>query len=137
MKLRRLNMKEIKFRAKIKPHRMVPPPDDFEQSWVYGSYVDRSGQGYVYDFIIDAEGEKHAVIRKTVGQFVGLTDNSGTEIYEGDVVETYINYGPAGDTKSTIKAKISPWGCNIQKWVVEQALLLEVIGNIHENPELV
>ena len=68
----------------------------------------------------------HEVIHETVGQFTGLTDKNSNKIFEGDVLEgKYKNRG-------------------VMEWYEKDACFsrfyplidFEVIGNIHDNPEL-
>lgn len=84
--------------------------------------------------------EHEIVISETVGQYTGLKDKTGRKIFEGDIVQNII-------TKETA----------IVRWYTEYSAFMlydknnnkvyflydndfnkiEIIGNIHDNPELV
>lgn len=82
------------------------------------------------------------VIPETVGQYTGLTDKNGTKIFEGDIVTGLFLYSlPVNGLVSFQDGsfgliwhfgdveKFNPFTsmCNV---------IYEVIGNIHDNPEL-
>lgn len=74
---------------------------------------------------------------KTVGQFTGLLDKNGNEIYEGDIVKPNIKYITRNCQvvfdSLCFKLATKEW----TNWFSEHVWLeLEVIGNIFENPEL-
>ena len=78
------------------------------------------------------------VIPETVGQYTGLTDKNGKKIFEGDIVTGYFNH-------EKIVGYIF-YGGNAQFFIQRDGIYgigldnsdcwLEVIGNIHDNPEL-
>ena len=76
----------------------------------------------------------------TVGQYTGLRDNHGERIFEGDIVEGCDftpedgGYGVVGYDDGAFEIT----GNNIEGTFHENywGIDLEVIGNIHDNPEL-
>ena len=89
------------------------------------------------------------VIPETVGQFIGLTDKNGKKIFEGDIVNVLGNQD-VDDWKNVnynaLIAFLDGGFCAIDGTKEEHAVRryalarmdfeLEVIGNIHDNPEL-
>ena len=132
-------MREIKFRGK-----------DIETGeWIYGHFFQRLGH---YPAIVEPrprDGKvmyyEIAVEDNTVGQFTGLLDKNGKEIYEGDIIGCHnpeikhlIFYNEKegrfmaalnGDTENYF---VGVCGLDDRRWNASK----EVIGNIHDNPEL-
>lgn len=136
-------MRDIKFRGKR--------VDNGE--WVYGYYVKISVKktkhfiytGYAETDCDEIFPDKVEVITETVGQFTGLTDKNGNEIYEGDILTTDIkrpyliveyrdgsfmfNCNDGGEDYYDIMLPIMKEPQTQYKYGV-------IIGNIHDTPEL-
>lgn len=73
----------------------------------------------------------------TVGQFTGLFDKNGMEIYEGDIVQ-YIGNELGDEFKNEVKfegAGFDPIAAIY--WMSDiEGVGCEIIGNIYDNPEL-
>lgn len=109
-------------------------------SWLFGS-LDTTEKECPSIIYIDRFGNRCRVFLdpKTVGQYTGLTDKNGKKIFEGDILKNIesneivaICYGGCSFCYShngTIYGiDDSETGLEMNEW--------EVIGNIHDNPEL-
>lgn len=70
---------------------------------------------------------------ETVGQFTGMYDKNGRRIFEGDIVEAMMDFGPAGFYKQVVSVG---WvdGRGYQ-WEYFDTSTIEVIGNIYDDYE--
>lgn len=137
-------MREIKFRGMVVDSITV---NGKKNVFVYGDRIHYDKE----DYYILSQNERNwdvhegcRVIPETVGQFTGLLDKNGKEIYEGDIINIKGGFIRAiywdderlgwstlaecdADTDGEDKLFYHGWdGINE----------LEVIGNIHENKEL-
>ena len=103
--------------------------------WYYGVPI-QCDDG---DWQICTNCSKRTVIAKTIGQYTGLTDKNGKKIFEGDIV----NYnGTNHKVVFETRGESAYFGIeinNIETWrfcLEVPAKLMNVIGNIYDNPEL-
>ena len=130
-------MREILFRGKR--------TDNGE--WVEGCLVHRSmfyGEPCDNYFIL-CDGEFHCdyynaseVIPETIGQYTGLTDKNGNKIFEGDIVrvDDTENAVVEYDETSAFYMVVFDRAESDFGSLIEQYPNVEIIGNIHDNPEL-
>ena len=123
-------MREILFRGK----------SILTDEWLYGVIVHYADDYFMVDSTSNIGYlEPDLLFSETIGQYTGLTDKNGTRIFEGDIVryrgeEHVVVFETRGETGYFgIKIDhIETWGFCLSV----PAKLMEVIGNIHDNPEL-
>ena len=115
--------------------------------WQYGS-LDISNPDVPEINRIDRYNNKMRVpiIIETVGQYTGLTDKNGKKIFEGDILTDNPNSKIANIYEIVWYEELAGFmlddGLELYgtyDWIEchgENKILLEVIGNIHDNPEL-
>lgn len=121
-------MREIKFRGK-----------STSTKWLYGNLLTYTVNGVLWAKIWenDEDGKlggkrSYTVEPRTVGQYTGLRDKNGVEIYEGDIVDT-MALGMFEVIFDCGAFRIAH-GCI--KFTMIEGSYYEVVGNVHDSPEL-
>lgn len=140
-------MREILFRAK----------DPDTGIWHYGNYVALDDTTYCFaaDYEMHPDNTKHYIVfdmvtdwglpnrhmkadidPNTLGQFTGLRDKNGKQIFEGDIVLIPAYMG--GKHQTTVYFKGGKFAVDGSNYSFKDipASKTEVIGNIYDNPEL-
>lgn len=122
-------MRDIKFRGKRLDN----------DEWIYGHYYEYQTSPFIRyeDYSDNASTEIDKEVRlETVGQYTGLKDKNGKEIYDddllkdkfGDIYTASWNGCLYGRSKMGHRLR-----CDIIRKIEEE---FEIIGNKHDNPEL-
>ena len=144
-------MREILFRGQTRKlgEKVYMTGEKVPGNWVYGGIFQGKGcYSVMYgcpdaDDITGATLEKHVVYTDTVGQFTGLTDKNGVQMWEGDIIKGLFYH--ERPILAVVKFKDGAFGlewnrsgaktfyaftslCNVQ---------YEKLGNIYDNPELI
>lgn len=132
--------------------RIVTTSDE----WIYGYYVYGSISTYIYSTLHNPK--MVSVDPKTVGRCIGLTDKNGKTIFEGDILQAgdyrfVVKFGKCDGVQNVdhevgyIGFYVIPIGKDSELFIESgvrtdilywlNAYEVYVIGNIHDNPELI
>ncbi len=122
--------------------------------WLHGFYLQNRGAHFVCpdEFATNKCFDDYQVDPETVGQFTGIVDKNDKEIYEGDIVKTQFSKDPLGhvvwhnngyfcictsDERMKYGEDFTTIGQFVQDQIDGDRIKIDVIGNIHDNPELI
>ena len=120
-------MREILFRGKT-----------FDGRWVMGDLSQhKNGKKFIK---CGSAVQSYEVIPETVGQYTGLTDKNGKKIFEGDIVRMfyasgYVEVGVIRYSNDTCRFRFVVEENHIG-YGFDDTDIMEVIGNVYDNPEL-
>lgn len=143
-------MREILFRGQTRKfgEKVNIAGEKLPGNWVYGGiFMGTGDHSIIYGGEMKEEIKKNVVYSDTVGQFTGLKDKNGKKIFEGDVVRYSMREIGGKDSFATNPVIFAEGGFAVGCYFLNHWLWdgldgniridgIEVIGNIHDNPEL-
>ena len=118
--------------------------------WLYGDLMhDNLGGCYVYPLYAENLYAENKVDPDTVGEFSGMTDKNGVKVFEGDIVEVFdFTSAYASKYRGVVKMYRGSWCVEYEDSIFDMVAhprlffddfadrKTDVIGNIHDNAEL-
>lgn len=122
-------MRDILFRG-------VADVEDYSDKWIYGGFIQKIKKDGSYTYCIRTPFNiEYEVDGNTVGEFTGIYDKNGKEIFEGDILRDNIGliYAIVWNTKHLwFEGKGN--GFEVLSNIMSKSV---VIGNIYDNPKLI
>ena len=151
-------MREILFRGQTRKNGEkveMATGEKVPGHWVYGGIFHGTGDySIIYGGETEKDLERHVVYSETVGQYTGLKDKNGKRIFEGDMIKPFDDevdkmvvefhhgqfllclYGERGYMAEYGWEEEGNYGCFEAEPLSSYGDDIEVIGNIHGNPEM-
>ena len=104
--------------------------------WIFGYYVkDPMEQHRIYwkPFGEASSNTYHFVIPETIGWFTGRIDKNNVKAFDGDIIEEGVVFWDEEHMGFFVKGDFTE-GRNMPFYNIP---FIEVLGNIHDNPELI
>lgn len=116
-------MRTIKFRGK----------NTGSGRWIHGAYIPPDCTFWREPSIANLN-HRYVIKPESLGQFTGLCDREGKEIYEGDIVKRIIHPELCGQVIFGSSGWVVECGSN--EFEINYFGSVKVIGNVFDNPEL-
>lgn len=128
--------REIKYRG-LKTFQIFS--GEMKSVWIYGFYLKRGTYGdpgpQAHIFVYENGYEGYRVDAKTIGQFTGLVDKTGKEIYEDDIVS--LEDGRVGVVSFHGGCFVLECSNDMRQALYDvQNWQMTILGNTFENPDL-
>ena len=128
--------REIKYRG-LKTFQIFSGEE--KSVWIYGFYLKRGTYGdpgpQAHIFVYENGYEGYRVDPRTIGQFTGLVDSTGKEIYEDDILS--LEDGRIGVVTFNGGCFVLECGNNMRQTLYDsQHWKMTILGNRFDNPEL-